>query len=74
MREQRSVTLLGLAIAAGGAVVPVLLVVLLITALLAGAMGTYLNLTLQDHKMVKRSLSWNALIPPGSLSATCPAA
>src|SRR5437879_11648691 len=40
-----------------------LLVVLLITALLAGAMGTYLNLTLQDHKMVKRSLSWNAALP-----------
>src|SRR5207244_1772234 len=34
-----------------------------ITALLAGAMGTYLNLTLQDHKMVKRSLSWNAALP-----------
>src|SRR5205085_2529601 len=40
-----------------------LLVVLLIAGLLTAAMGTYLGLTLQEHKMVKRSLCWNAALP-----------
>src|SRR2546423_1657965 len=40
-----------------------LLVVLLIAGLLTAAIGTYLNLTMQEHKLVKRSLGWNAALP-----------
>src|SRR5437870_4064482 len=40
-----------------------LLVVLMIAGLLTAAMGTYLNLTMQEHQTVKRSMSWNAALP-----------
>ena len=40
-----------------------LLVVLLITALIVVALGSYLNLASTEHKTVHRSLSWNAALP-----------
>jgi len=40
-----------------------LLVVLLITGMLVAATGTYLDLIMQEHSTVKRSLSWNAAMP-----------
>jgi len=41
----------------------VLLVVLMITGLLAAAVGTYLAMTSQGNTNVKRSIGWNAALP-----------
>src|SRR5437588_8157628 len=40
-----------------------LLVVMMITGLIVAAMGTYLTLTSQEHRIVRRSLCWNAALP-----------
>ena len=36
---------------------------MMITGLIVAAMGTYLTLTSQEHRIVRRSLCWNAALP-----------